>query len=122
EIGEARRALERDSASKDKVKREAANRALAWVDDLRDTLRGWYNFYDGYDPGFTWWVQEPYKGVDEGLQSYADFLRQKLGAVTTGLGGGFGPGPGRRRGAGSGPADAARGALPAAGSRTQDSP
>ena len=50
EISEARRALERDSGSKDKVKREAANRALASVDDLRDTLRSWYGFYDGYDP------------------------------------------------------------------------
>ena len=50
EISEARRAVERDSGSKDKVKSEAANRALASVDDLRDTLRGWYSFYDGYDP------------------------------------------------------------------------
>ncbi len=126
EISEARRAVERDSASKDKVKREAANRALASVDDLRDTLRGWYNFYDGYDPTFTWWVQEPYKGVDEGLQSYADFLRQKLGAVTTGLGGSFGPGAGRRRGAGGGagvnPGGAARGALPGAGGNPQEAP
>jgi uncharacterized protein (DUF885 family) len=126
EIGEARRALERDSASKDKVKREAANRALAWVDDLRDTLRGWYNFYDGYDPLFTWWIQEPYKGVDEGLQSYAEFLRQKLGAVTTGLVGGFGQGTGRRRatsgGAGVGPGDGPRGALPGAGGSPQETP
>ncbi len=99
EIGEARRTLERESGSKDKVKREAANRALASVDDLRNTLRGWYSFYDGYDPLFTWWMQEPYKGVDEGLQSYADFLRQRLGAVTTGLGEGFGGG---RRGGGGG--------------------
>ena len=58
----------------------AANRALATLDDLRNTLRGWYGFYDGYDPLFTWWIQEPYKGVDEGLQSYADYLRQKMGA------------------------------------------
>jgi uncharacterized protein (DUF885 family)/dienelactone hydrolase len=99
EINEARRTVERDSSSKDKVKREAANRALASVDDLRNTLRTWYNFYDGYDPLFTWWVGEPYKGVDEGLQTYADFLRQRLGAVTTGLGEGFGGG-GRRRGGG----------------------
>ena len=80
---------------------------------MRDTLRGWFNFYDGYDPTFTWWVQEPYKGVDQGLQSYADFLRQKLGAVTTGLGGGFGPGGGRRRGGGcrGGQGAGQRGAL-----------
>ena len=100
EITEARRKLERDTAAKDKVKREAANRALASVDDLRNTLRGWYAFYDGYDPLFTWWVQEPYKGVDQGLQGYADFLRQRFSAVTTGLGEGFGPG--RRRGGGGG--------------------
>jgi uncharacterized protein (DUF885 family)/dienelactone hydrolase len=112
EIGETQRTLERDPATKDKVKREAANRALASLDDLRNTLRGWYNFYDGYDPLFTWWMQEPYKGVDEGLQSYADYLRQKMGAVTTGLGGGFGPGSGRRRGGGAGPAGGAGGGGP----------
>ena len=126
EISETRRIVERDSASKDKVKREAVNRALASVDDLRDTLRGWYGFYDGYDPSFTWWVQEPYKGADEGLQSYADFLRQKLGAVTTGLGGGFGPVAGRRRGAGGGAGvgtgGGARGAFPGAGGSPQEPP
>jgi uncharacterized protein (DUF885 family)/dienelactone hydrolase len=99
EIAAARRKLERDSAAKDKVKREAANRALASVEDLRNTLRGWYGFYDGYDPLFTWWMQEPYKTTDQALQGYADFLRQRFSAVTTGLGGGFGP---FRRGGGFG--------------------
>ena len=100
EITQARRTLERESGSRDKVKRTTANRALASVEDLRGTLRTWYGFYDGYDPLFTWWMQEPYKGVDEGLQSYADFLRQRMGAVTTGIGEGFGGG--RRRGFGGG--------------------
>ena len=115
EIGEMRRTLERDPATKDKVKREAANRALASLEDLRNTIRGWYNFYDGYDPNFTWWIQEPYKGVDEGLQSYADYLRQKMGAVTTGLSGGFGPGSGRRRGGGAGPGAVGAGPQESAG-------
>jgi dipeptidyl aminopeptidase/acylaminoacyl peptidase len=102
EVGGARHAVEHDLGGKDKVKREAANRALASVDDLRGTLRSWFSFYDGYDPLFTWWIQEPYKGADEALQAYADFLRQRLGAVTTGLGEGGGPGGGRRRGGGPG--------------------
>jgi len=102
EIIAARQTLERAAAAKDKVKPAAANRALSSVEDLRNTLRGWFSFYDGYDPLFTWWVREPYKGVDEGLQSYAAFLRQRYSAVTTGLGEGFGPGSGRRRGGGPG--------------------
>jgi hypothetical protein len=102
EIGEARRALEGDAGKKEKIKHEASNRALATVGDLRNTLRGWYAFYDGYDPLFTWWMQEPYKSVDDSLQSYADFLRQRMGAVTIGMGEGFGGGGGRRGGPGGG--------------------
>ena len=29
--------------------------------DLRDALKGWYEFRAGYDPLFTWWTQEPYE-------------------------------------------------------------
>jgi dipeptidyl aminopeptidase/acylaminoacyl peptidase len=105
EIGEARKALERASAPKDRsgAARRTANRALASVEDLRGTLRDWFAFYDGYDPLFSWWLQEPYKSADSALEAYAGFLRQRLGAVTVDVGGpdaGFGPG--RRRGGGSG--------------------
>ena len=62
----------------------AANRALADVEGLRNTLRGWFGFYDGYDPLFTWWMHEPYKAADQALQAYADFLRQRFGAVVGG--------------------------------------
>ncbi|MFI5461404.1 MAG: prolyl oligopeptidase family serine peptidase, partial [Isosphaerales bacterium] len=100
EIDDARRGKDRESKSKDRVKKQTANRALAAVDGLRNTLRAWYGFYDGYDPLFTWWVQEPYKAADAGLQAYAGFLRQRFGAVATGFGDDFTPGPGRRRGGG----------------------
>ena len=74
---EARRTLERDSGSHDKVKRGRQSRAGVGR-SLRDTLRGWYSFYDGYDPLFTWWMQEPYKGGRRRpCRSYADFLRQR---------------------------------------------
>jgi dipeptidyl aminopeptidase/acylaminoacyl peptidase/uncharacterized protein (DUF885 family) len=146
EIAEARRAVERDPAARDKVKREAANRALASVDDLRNTLRSWYAFYDGYDPLFTWWMQEPYRGADEALQSYGDFLRQRLGAVTTGMGEGFGGrgrggrgggggagggpggggpgggGPGAGGPGGGGPGGGGRGGLAGGGAGSQEAP
>jgi dipeptidyl aminopeptidase/acylaminoacyl peptidase/uncharacterized protein (DUF885 family) len=85
EIEAARRLHDRAEKGKGGVKKQTANGALATLENLRNTLRTWYAFYDGYDPLFTWWVQEPYKGVDAALQAYGGFLRQRLGATTTGL-------------------------------------
>ena len=31
----------------------------------------WFNFYNGYDPLFTWWMGVPYAKVDEALKDYA---------------------------------------------------
>ncbi len=55
-----------------------ANRAARMVDRLRQTLQGWYEFYAGYDPIFTWWVAEPYKEVDTQLAEYAKLIRKRL--------------------------------------------
>jgi dipeptidyl aminopeptidase/acylaminoacyl peptidase/uncharacterized protein (DUF885 family) len=103
-ISETQRALDKDPKSKDRIKRTVANHALAALEDLRGTLRGWFGFYDGYDPLFSWWLAEPYKAADQKLQDYAGFLRQRLGAVASGLGEGPGfGGGGRRRGGQGGP-------------------
>jgi dipeptidyl aminopeptidase/acylaminoacyl peptidase/uncharacterized protein (DUF885 family) len=101
-IDELRRSLEREGRGGASVPRLVANRALADVESLRGNLREWFGFYDGYDPLFTWWVQEPYKAADEALQSYASFLQQRLGAVTTGMSDAGGPGGFRRGGGGFG--------------------
>jgi uncharacterized protein (DUF885 family) len=61
-----------------KVKKAAANRAVAAINSLKTTLRNWYTFYDGYDPVFTWWAAEPYKALDQTLTSYAAFLSERL--------------------------------------------
>lgn len=65
-------------SSANKPKKTVANRAARTVGFLRGTLRNWYNFYNGYDPVFTWWNQEPYKAVDTALQNYTNFLLDKL--------------------------------------------
>jgi hypothetical protein len=59
-------------------KKTVANRAVATINGLRNTLRSWFGFYNGYDPVFTWWVDEPYKSVDQALTSYASFLSEKV--------------------------------------------
>ncbi|HEX3437369.1 MAG TPA: DUF885 family protein [Pseudacidobacterium sp.] len=73
------------SASKDDPKniasqrrREAANRAVQNLQVLRRTLHNWFEFYDGYDPMFTWWAEQPYKTADAALDSYGKFLSEKV--------------------------------------------
>jgi uncharacterized protein (DUF885 family) len=60
-----------------KAKKTVINRAVATTNSLRNTLKSWFGFYNGYDPVFTWWVGEPYKSVDQALEKYVAFLREK---------------------------------------------
>jgi uncharacterized protein (DUF885 family) len=78
-----------------RVKKTVANRAAGTVDGLRNTLRSWFAFYNGYDPSFTWWVETPYRTVDKTLQDYAVFLREKVVGVKvdSGAAGGAPPAP-----------------------------
>lgn len=52
-----------------------AERAARSIDQIRETLREWFHFYDGYDPLFTWWMGEPYAAADSALADYAAALR-----------------------------------------------
>jgi uncharacterized protein (DUF885 family) len=96
-----------------RVKKTVANRAVGAVNGLKSTLRNWYTFYNGYDPVFTWWAEEPYKALDQTLTNYSAFLAERVvgikpeGAQTTGPTGGVGGssggpvgGPGRGPGGG----------------------
>lgn len=55
-----------------------ANRAAIATDDLIHDLHDWFQQYDGYDPTFTWWIDQPYKDADQALHKYQDFLKEKL--------------------------------------------
>lgn len=44
------------------------------VKDVRDALKSIYDFYYGYDPQFTWWIQAPYKGMDSLLNVYSESM------------------------------------------------
>jgi hypothetical protein len=61
-----------------RVSREQATSAAIATETLRANLANWFTFYNGYDPLFTWWMNLPYKHLDEGLQGYAAFLRDKV--------------------------------------------
>jgi uncharacterized protein (DUF885 family) len=59
-------------------KKTVANRAVVAINGLKTALKNWYTFYDGYDPEFTWWTQEPYKALDQTLTTYAAFLTERV--------------------------------------------
>jgi uncharacterized protein (DUF885 family) len=84
-----------------RVKKTVANRAALAVSNLRNTLRNWYTFYNGYDPVFTWWNEEPYRSLDQALTAYSTFLTERIVGIRTegstqaqAGGGGAGRGPG----------------------------
>ncbi len=81
QIADARKASEAEPA---KVKKTVANRAAAAVNELRNMLKAWFGFYNGYDPEFTWWAAEPCKQADQALEGYATFLREKLAGISAG--------------------------------------
>lgn len=61
------------------AKPTVVNRAAVRLKELRQILKSWYAFYDGYDPVFTWWAQDPYKKVEQALEDY----EKTLGAPTS---------------------------------------
>src|SRR5439155_14920350 len=95
-----------------RAKKTVAFRAVGAINNLRNTLRNWYTFYNGYDPLFTWWNEEPYKTLDQTLTTYAAFLSERVVGLrpegtqpgttgaTTNRGAGGSPGPGQGFGQG----------------------
>ena len=59
---------------------------------LRQNLTTWFNFYNGYDPLFTWWMPMPFKQIDERAHGVRDVparqgraRRTRPSAVAAGL-------------------------------------
>ncbi len=75
------------------VKAEATGAAAA-TDLLRNSLVEWFQFYNGYDPLFTWWMGVPFKRVDAALQAYSTLLRDKVATADTSTVAEAGPGRG----------------------------
>jgi uncharacterized protein (DUF885 family) len=92
QIEKTRKAVDAGAKSKNDDKEKegipatklVAVRAARSVLELKNVLKNWHDFYFGYDPQFTWWAAEPYKIVDKELQTYADFLRERIGGLKPG--------------------------------------
>src|SRR5882757_9462099 len=47
------------------------------ISDLQRAVTNIYEFYNGYDPLFTWWMPGTYKELDSALSGYAARFREK---------------------------------------------
>jgi hypothetical protein len=73
DIAEARKAAEK----LEKIDPALAQRAEGTANGLRAALKSVYEFYNNYDPQFTWWVPEPYRKTDSLLAGYAALFAKK---------------------------------------------
>jgi len=55
-----------------------ANRVVTVLDQLSYALTRWHDFYDGYDPLFSWWLQAPYPDLQRALADYRGAVRSKF--------------------------------------------
>ncbi|MGM9478332.1 DUF885 family protein [Pedobacter sp. GSP4] len=57
--------------SAENLNADQSKMAAAVTNSLKQRLKGFYQFYMNYDPGFTWWAPKPYEKLDLALSNYA---------------------------------------------------
>ncbi|HEY8937124.1 MAG TPA: DUF885 family protein [Cyclobacteriaceae bacterium] len=55
---------------------QKAEKASDVVKSLRENLKESYDFYKGYDPLFTWWLEKPGDTLVSSLKLYEEFLKK----------------------------------------------
>lgn len=77
QVDEAREPLDAEESDAAMTPVDAA-RAAKMIDDLREALKRWFEFYNGYDPAFTWWTGDPYQKADAALEAHAASIRKTV--------------------------------------------
>lgn len=53
-----------------------AGEGVSLLAQLESILKAWFQFYHGYDPLFTWWIERPYAALKTQMAEYMVFLRE----------------------------------------------
>lgn len=61
-----------------------AARARETIQRLRDVLKDFHTYYDGYDPAYSWWARKPYTEADAALGAYSDAIQSELLGIKPG--------------------------------------
>lgn len=70
--------LDKQLEADDQLELTSIYMAKTLLSDMRKALGNSFEFYNGYDPLFTWWVPVPYKNLDSTLNAYASSFEEKL--------------------------------------------
>ena len=71
------RTLDRQLKADSSMDMDALYEAGLVIADLRRAITDIYDFYNGYDPLFTWWMPRTYKELDSTLTLYAAQFKEK---------------------------------------------
>lgn len=58
-----------------------AQRTARATEEIRKALKTWYDYYNGYQPEFSWWMKKPFEELDKSLEEYMKFLREELAGL-----------------------------------------
>jgi hypothetical protein len=61
----------------DSLETKQATEASDAAKGLQGTMKDYFNFYNGYDPMFTWWVPKTYTETDSLLNLFATTIKKK---------------------------------------------
>jgi hypothetical protein len=77
EINKAVVKAKMDLQKEEPMDNKLASIAIEAVRGLQASLKNEFDFYNGYDPLFSWWVPKTYSDLDSSLGSYATAIRGK---------------------------------------------
>ncbi len=66
------------AAGRAPVSGAVAARAEFAIQELRKTLKDFHEYYDGYDPTYSWWARKAHPETDAALEKYAAAIRSEL--------------------------------------------
>ncbi|MGI8602336.1 MAG: DUF885 family protein [Verrucomicrobiales bacterium] len=64
-----------------KISAVLAKRTANTVSILRGNLKTWFNYYDGFQPDFGWWMKKPYNDANTALEEFTKFLREEIAGL-----------------------------------------
>jgi hypothetical protein len=75
--------LIRNADKADSLDKITSEFAVSHAKGLQNILKNYYDFYNGYDPLFSWWVPKTYIEVDAALEEYGALLKSKRKETST---------------------------------------
>lgn len=89
QIKKAREAIEKGrkdgaAAGAIRVSPVLARRAAGAAGSLRSALEQWFNYHDGFEPEFAWWMRKPYESARGAMLDYEKYLREEIAGIKGG--------------------------------------